>query len=182
MNPSLVLSGRGQGTGGLLLPPSTSRLPPDSGFALVATLLMITVITGAAVAFFQSTRIERFVARNYADLARAQLAAEGGAAAGQALITSLFTNYPDSAVGWARLADTELATFYFRTTNANGFLTNGANAATPRQPTRVSLRPPPCLGRQRCPSLRLFLQHPGLHQYQHHGRASRPDRRQPGRS
>ena len=101
------------------------------GFALVATLLMITVITGAAVAFFQSTRIERFVARNYADLARAQLAAEGATAAGQALITSLFTNYPDSAVGWARLADTELATFYFRTTNANGFLTNGANAATP---------------------------------------------------
>jgi len=92
---------------------------------------MIAVITGAAVAFFQSTRIERFVARNYADLARAQLAAEGAAAAGQALITSLFTNYPDSAVGWARLADTELATFYFRTTNANGFLTNGANAATP---------------------------------------------------
>jgi hypothetical protein len=92
---------------------------------------MITVITGAAVAFFQSTRIERFVSRNYADLARAQLAAEGAAAAGQALITSLFTNYPDSAVGWARLADTELATFYFRTTNANGFLTNGANAATP---------------------------------------------------
>lgn len=143
------------------MPPPASRLPPSTkseiqnikyktlsfsspeplnpltpktscgGFALVATLLMITVITGAAVAFFQSTRIERFVARNYADLARAQLAAEGAAAAGQALITSLFTNYPDSAVGWARLADTELATFYFRTTNANGFLTNGANAATP---------------------------------------------------
>ena len=92
---------------------------------------MITVITGAAVAFFQSTRIERFVSRNYADLARAQMAAEGAAAAGQALLTALFTNYPDSAVGWARLADTELATFYFRTTNANGFLTNGANAATP---------------------------------------------------
>jgi len=97
----------------------------------VATLLMITVITGAAVAFFQSTRIERFVTRNYADLARAQLAADGAAAAGQALLTALFTNYPDSAVGWARLADTELTTFYFRTTNANGFLTNGANAATP---------------------------------------------------
>jgi hypothetical protein len=92
---------------------------------------MITVITGAAVAFFQSTRIERYLTRNYADLARARLAAEGATAAGQALITSLFTNYPDSAVGWARLADTELTTFYFRTTNANGFLTNGANAATP---------------------------------------------------
>ena len=92
---------------------------------------MIAVITGAAVAFFQSTRVERFVARNYADLARAQLAAEGGAAFGQALITTLFTNYPDSAVGWARMADTELATFYFRTTDTNGFLTNGVNAALP---------------------------------------------------
>ena len=120
------------------LPSAISYLPrrpgpktSPRGFALVATLLMITVITGAAVAFFQSTRIERFVSRNYADLARAQLAAEGAAAVGQALITSLFTNYPDSAVGWARLADTELATFYFRTTNASGFLTNGSNAATP---------------------------------------------------
>jgi hypothetical protein len=47
---------------------------------------MITVITGAAVAFFQSTRIERFVARNYAELARAQLAAEGAAAEAQARI------------------------------------------------------------------------------------------------
>jgi len=47
---------------------------------------MITVITGAAVAFFQSTRIERFVARNYADLARARLAAEGAAADAQARI------------------------------------------------------------------------------------------------
>jgi Tfp pilus assembly protein PilX len=88
MIASLVLSGRGQGTGGFHLPPSTSRLSPAPGFALVATLLMITVITGAAVAFFQSTRIERFVARNYADLARAQLAAEGAAAEAQARIAA----------------------------------------------------------------------------------------------
>lgn len=119
------------------LPPLASRLPPTSGFALVATLLMITVITGAAVAFFQSTRIERFVSRNYADLARAQLAAEAATAAGQALITALFTNYPDSCVAWALVPDVttgstnNLATFYFRTTNTSGFLTNGANAATP---------------------------------------------------
>jgi len=49
---------------------------------------MIAVITGAAVAFFQSTRIERFVARNYANLARAQLAAESGYAFAAALIRS----------------------------------------------------------------------------------------------
>jgi hypothetical protein len=47
---------------------------------------MIAVITGAAVAFFQSTRIERFVTRNYADLARAQLAAESATAEAQARI------------------------------------------------------------------------------------------------
>ena len=114
------------------LPPSALHpLRPPAAFALVATLLMITVITGAAVAFFQSTRIERFVSRNYAELARAQLAAEAATAAGQALITTLFTNYPDSAVGWARLADTELATFYFRTRDNNGFIPDGTNAAVP---------------------------------------------------
>lgn len=128
MTASFLLGGRGQGA-------KESRLLPTSGFALVATLLMISVITGAAVAFFQSTRIERFVSRNYADMARAQLAAEGGIAAGQGLITALFTNYPDSAVGWARLADTELATFYFRTTDASGFATNGSNAANPASQT-----------------------------------------------
>jgi hypothetical protein len=53
---------------------------------------MITVITGAAVAFFQSTRIERFVARNYADLARAQLAAESGYALAATLIRAGSTN------------------------------------------------------------------------------------------
>jgi hypothetical protein len=58
----------------------------------VATLLMIAVITGAAVAFFQSTRIERFVSRNYADLARAQLAAESGYALAAALIRAGSTN------------------------------------------------------------------------------------------
>ena len=96
MTTSLVLSGRGQGAGlrdpheepPFVLPPPASRLPPASGFALVASLLMITVITGAAVAFFQSTRIERFVSRNYADLARAQLAAEGAAAEAQARIAA----------------------------------------------------------------------------------------------
>ena len=95
MTPSLVLSGRGQGAGlrdPNEQPPSTSRLPPASGFALVATLLMITVITGAAVAFFQSTRIERFVSRNYADLARAQMAAESGYALASSLLRISSTN------------------------------------------------------------------------------------------
>ena len=73
-------------------PPPTSRLSPAPGFALVATLLMITVITGAAVAFFQSTRIERFVSRNYADLARAQLAAESGHALAASLLRAATAN------------------------------------------------------------------------------------------
>jgi hypothetical protein len=61
---------------------------------------MITVITGAAVAFFQSTRIERFVSRNYADLARAQLAAQAGLSAGQATILNAITNGRISTNQW----------------------------------------------------------------------------------
>ena len=74
------------------MPPVASRLPPTSGFALVATLLMVAAITGAAVAFFQSTRIERQVTRNYADITRARFAAEAGLAAGQALLVHAITN------------------------------------------------------------------------------------------
>jgi hypothetical protein len=61
---------------------------------------MITVITGAAVAFFQSTRIERLVTRNYADLARAQLAAQAGLSAGQATILNAITNGRISTNQW----------------------------------------------------------------------------------
>lgn len=86
--------------GSFPLPPLAFRLPPAPGFALVATLLMITVITGAAVAFFQSTRIERFLARNYADLARAQLAAQAGLSAGQAAILNAITNGRISTNQW----------------------------------------------------------------------------------
>lgn len=109
--------------------PRFRAAPP--AFALVTTLLMVMAITGAAVAFFQATRLERLVSRNYSDVARAQLAAQSGVAAAQGLITSLFTNYPDSATGWARLTDTELCTFYFRTTDNTGFQATGANAANP---------------------------------------------------
>ena len=117
-----------------------SRAPRGRAFALVATLLMITVITGAAVAFFQSTRIERLVTRNYADLARARMAAEAAADDGRDLVVALFSNYPDSATAWIRPAggaNTELCAYFFRTTDTNsrlaieGFLTNGTNAAVP---------------------------------------------------
>lgn len=116
-------------------------------FALVATLLMIAAITGAAVAFFQSMRVERMVSRNYSDLARARMAAEGAADDAQELITSLFSNYPDSATAWARLTardpQTQFTAYYFRTTDTNnlraaqGFLTNGSNAAVPASPAPV---------------------------------------------
>lgn len=118
-----------------------------SAFALVATLLMMTAITGAAIAFFQSMRVERMVSRNYSDLARARMAAEGAADDGQALIVSLFSNYPDSATAWARLAvqnpQIQFTAYYFRTTDTNnaraaqGFQTNGSNAAVPASPAPV---------------------------------------------
>jgi len=89
------------------------------------------VMALGALAFFQAARMDRLVTRNTADRVRAELAAESGLAAGQALINGLFTNYPDSAVGWVRLEDTELAAFYFRTTDTSGFQSSGANAARP---------------------------------------------------
>jgi hypothetical protein len=108
---------------------------------------MISAITGAAIAFFQSMRVERMVSRNYSDLARARMAAEGAADDGQALIVSLFSNYPDSATAWARLAaqnpQIQFTAYYFRTTDTNnaraaqGYMTNGSNAAVPASPAPV---------------------------------------------
>ena len=92
MNPESVATAKDRGKGWRCQPPPAPHLRQASSFALVATLLMIAVITGAAVAFFQSTRIERFVSRNYADLARAQLAAESGYALAAALIAGESAN------------------------------------------------------------------------------------------
>lgn len=95
---------------------STSCLPPTSGFALVATLLMIAVITGAAVAFFQSTRVERSVSRNYSDLMRAQMAADSGYALAAALI---------------RIGSTNDDFLVVLNTNRQLFLGNGTNQTAP---------------------------------------------------
>lgn len=77
---------------------------------------MIAVITGAAVAFFQSTRIERFVARNYADLTRAQLAAESGYSLASALI---------------RISSTNDNYLIVQNTNRQLFIGNGTNQTAP---------------------------------------------------
>jgi len=116
VNRSLKLGGKWRGPGCPLLASVSSRLPQASSFALVATLLMVAVITGAAVAFFQSTRIERFVARNYASLARVQLAAEGGYALAASLIRFGCANDHFLVV---------------QNTNRQIFIGNGTNQAAP---------------------------------------------------
>lgn len=114
------------------LHPFTPRYRP-AAFALVATLLMIAAITGAAVAFFQSMRVERYATRNYAEVARARLAAQSGLAHAMALIRN---GVPDDLKYFvtqsANAEETSLQAF---TTDANGAVSLSGNPTRLVSPT-----------------------------------------------
>ena len=74
--------------------------PKERGVALVTTVIVVAVLAVVAVAFMQSTTTDRLSSRSVANYTRAKLAAEGGAAAAQAMITDLVKRYPDSATVW----------------------------------------------------------------------------------
>ena len=61
----------------------------ERGVALVTTVIVVAVLAVVAVAFMQSTTTDRLSSRSVANYTRAKLAAEGGAAAAQAMITDL---------------------------------------------------------------------------------------------
>lgn len=75
-------------------------------FALVITLLIITLLTFTAVAFFTSSQIERTNSRSAFHLTQAQLAAQAGITIAQETLRHLITQYPDSVTKFEpRLAD-----------------------------------------------------------------------------
>ena len=75
----------------------------ERGVALVTTVIVVAVLAVVAVAFMQSTTTDRLSSRSVANYTRAKLAAEGGAAAAEAMIADLVKRYPDSATVWQNI-------------------------------------------------------------------------------
>jgi hypothetical protein len=114
-----------------------------NGAALVVTLLIVALITTILVTYVQLVDSEKGSSMAVANRYRASLAADAGIAMAQAQVTSLFQEYPDSAIGWAKLDNAvgtdasgpETSVFYFRATDNKGYNPatglQKSNAATP---------------------------------------------------
>ncbi len=73
--------------------PHRVRNPQERGVALVTTVIVVAVFAVVAVAFMQSTTVDRLSARSVANYTRATLAAEAGLAEAMALIQSNATGF-----------------------------------------------------------------------------------------
>jgi hypothetical protein len=80
--------------------PHFVRQARQRGVALVTTVIVVAVLAVVAVAFMQSTTVDRFSSRSVANYTQAKLAAEAAAAAGQAMVADLIKRYPDSVTVW----------------------------------------------------------------------------------
>ena len=81
-----------------LFPASVARR--RGGFALVITLLIISVLAVVAISYLASASAERQTADAYAARARAVQAAQTGVDSAMAILTEAFRDYPDSATVW----------------------------------------------------------------------------------
>lgn len=72
----------------------------DGAFALILTLLILSVLAVVAVSFLASMSAERATASAFANKARAEQAARSGADSAMATLRLAFNSYPDSATVW----------------------------------------------------------------------------------
>lgn len=79
------------------------RVSKGDGFALVLTLVMITVIAVLAAAFLSQLQYERATAQAFYDAARADLAVDAAIQRGMAEMQSHWARHPDAATAWGEL-------------------------------------------------------------------------------
>lgn len=86
--------------------------------SLIATLLVLVVLSTIVVAFMQSMAVERMVARSAKNLLQSEIAAEGGINAAKSQVLDLFSRYPDAATVWQTILSgtvtNEGTVYYFR--------------------------------------------------------------------
>jgi Tfp pilus assembly protein FimT len=129
---------------------ATNRKPrAQQGVALVTTVIVVAVLAVVAVAFMQSTTVDRLSARSVANYYRAKLAADAGAAVAESMLADLVGRYPDSVTVWQNIGgggvggtNNEATVLYARATGAN---TNGARPG--QFGSQVSLVAQPLLSR-----------------------------------
>ena len=77
-----------------------SRPARAGGFALVVTLLIISLLAIVAVSFLTSMSSERQTANAYLSKTRAEQAAQAGVDAAEAILSESFRDFPDSCTVW----------------------------------------------------------------------------------
>lgn len=99
-------------------PPHTSQ----SGVALITTVIVVAVLAVVAVAFMQSTSVDRLSSRTVRDYFEAQLAAEAASSIGSGELARLLATYPDSVTAWQNIGGArtnEATVLYVRAQAAN---------------------------------------------------------------
>ena len=94
------------------------RRAQAGGFALVVTLLIVSLLAVVAVSYLTSMLNERVTADAYTSQTRAEQAAQAGVEAAEAILAQSFRDFPDSATVWDP----------YQTVNANS--PKGGEAAT----------------------------------------------------
>lgn len=74
-----------------------------AGFALVLSLIILTLLAVLVVGFISSTAVDRVTARAFANKTQAQIAAETAVEAAICLLRENIAQYPDSATVWETL-------------------------------------------------------------------------------
>lgn len=99
---------------------------PESGAALVITVIVVAVLAVVTVAFMQTSGTDRLSSRTVADHYKARLAAEAGAADALATVADLVARYPDSVTVWQNIGsggpdgtNNEATVLYMRARSAN---------------------------------------------------------------
>jgi hypothetical protein len=83
------------------------KRPPHhapTGFSLVITLIILTLLSILVVSFISTSALERTTARAFASKAAAELAAQTATNQAMSLLTERITQFPDSATVWDSIA------------------------------------------------------------------------------
>ncbi len=90
--------------------------PGRAGFALVITLIMITLLAIMALAFLFSSSLDQSTSRALANKTKADLAARSAVNTAIARLTDNLSNYPDSATTWEAVNQAGGATVQYQGT------------------------------------------------------------------
>lgn len=93
-----------------------NRSYQSAGFALVLTLIILTLLAIAVVGFLSGSVIDRSTAQAFSNRSQAESAAQGAVNRAISLVSSNIAKYPDSVTSWEWLVPPGNATFNLPTT------------------------------------------------------------------